>query len=98
MLFTVLGPVGVHVGGRRISLAHGHEPTASAVLVAADGDVVSADQLMPGSSPRLMRSEVDRGDSGEPGDGVEVGVAAEHRRHVMEEGGGGVDRVPAAGG
>ncbi|HLS48894.1 MAG TPA: winged helix-turn-helix domain-containing protein, partial [Actinomycetaceae bacterium] len=68
MLFTVLGPVGVHVGGRRISLAHGHERTALAVILAADGDVVSADQLIdalwgarpPASARKSMHSHVSR--------------------------------------
>lgn len=48
MRFSVLGPVGVVVDGRRVSLGRGHERTLLAMLLAAGGEVVGPDYLIEG--------------------------------------------------
>ncbi|HLS48438.1 MAG TPA: BTAD domain-containing putative transcriptional regulator, partial [Actinomycetaceae bacterium] len=68
MQFSVLGPVGVVIDERWISLGRGHERTILAMLLAAEGDVVGPDYLIgglwahapPDSARRSLQSHVSR--------------------------------------
>ncbi|WP_205855800.1 BTAD domain-containing putative transcriptional regulator, partial [Phytoactinopolyspora endophytica] len=68
MRFLALGPVGVVTSGRRVTLARGQQRTILALLLAGDGEIVSADRLVDalwGSSPpytarKSLQSHVSR--------------------------------------
>ncbi|GAB2742249.1 BTAD domain-containing putative transcriptional regulator [Salinifilum aidingensis] len=68
MRFLVLGSVGVLASGRRVTLARGQQRTILALLLAGDGEVVSADRLVdalwgsipPGTARKSLQSHVSR--------------------------------------